>query len=77
MAELSSEKNGPVEVEKKNVDPELFSCLLQPVSSGADPDYVGIRRLLLHRKAESVVLRRRVSFSLQPVLSFVLVSYRV
>lgn len=61
-----SEKNGPQEVvveeEKKkgkNVDPELFSCLLQPKSSDSDPEYVGIRRLLLHRKAESGVFRRR------------------
>lgn len=69
MAEQMSEKNGPQEVveeeveeeEKKgkNVDPELFSCLLQPTSSDSDPDYIGIRRLLLHRKAESGVLRRR------------------
>ncbi|PON77408.1 Guanine nucleotide-binding protein, beta subunit [Trema orientale] len=60
MAEQSSEKNdGSIEVEKGNVDPELFSCLLQPASSDADPDYIGIRRLLLRRKAESGVLRRR------------------
>lgn len=43
---------------KKNVDPELFSCLLQPVTSDSDPDYIGIRRLLLYRKAESGVRRR-------------------
>ncbi|KAL3597386.1 hypothetical protein D5086_009023 [Populus alba] len=43
---------------KKNVDPELFSCLLQPVTSDSDPDYIGIRRLLLYRKAESGVPRR-------------------
>lgn len=42
---------------KKNVDPELFSCLLQPVTSDSDPDYIGIRRLLLYRKAESGVRR--------------------
>lgn len=47
---------------KKNVDPELFSCLLQPVTSDSDPDYIGIRRLLLYRKAESGVRRRLVSF---------------
>lgn len=65
-----SEKNGPQEVvveeEKKkgkNVDPELFSCLLQPKSSDSDPEYVGIRRLLLHRKAESGVFSRRVCAS--------------
>uniref|UniRef100_A0A6N2MR13 Uncharacterized protein n=1 Tax=Salix viminalis TaxID=40686 RepID=A0A6N2MR13_SALVM len=43
---------------KKNVDPELFSCLLQPVTSDSDPDYIGIRRLLLYRKAESGARRR-------------------
>ena len=47
---------------KKNVDPELFSCLLQPVTSDSDPDYIGIRRLLLYRKAESGVRRRLVNF---------------
>ncbi|KAF5745747.1 transducin family protein [Tripterygium wilfordii] len=46
------------EEEKKNVDPDLFVCLLQPVSADADPQYVGIRRLLLSRKAESGVYRR-------------------
>ncbi|KAJ8763330.1 hypothetical protein K2173_002213 [Erythroxylum novogranatense] len=43
---------------KKSVDPELFSCLLQPASTDSDPDYVGLRRFLLYRKAESGVLRR-------------------
>lgn len=43
---------------KKDVDPELFSCLLQPVNADADPEYIGIRRLLLYRKAESGDLRR-------------------
>lgn len=45
----------------KNSDPELFCCLLQPLTADADPQYIGIRRLLLHRKAEAGVLRRRVS----------------
>ncbi|KAJ4827476.1 hypothetical protein Tsubulata_006822 [Turnera subulata] len=42
----------------KNVDPELFCCLLQPASNDSDPDYIGIRRLLLYRKAQSGVHRR-------------------
>lgn len=41
-------------------DPEFFSCMLQPSPSGSDPNYIGIRRLLLLRKAESGVLRRKV-----------------
>jgi hypothetical protein len=45
---------------KDNVDRELFSCLLQPVTADSDPQYIGIRRLLLFRKAESGALRRRV-----------------
>lgn len=53
------------EKQKKNVDPELLSCLLQPMSIGVDPDYIGIRRLLLYRKAEAAVLRRKVCFPLQ------------
>lgn len=65
----STKEGGEVEKEKEkqkeNVDPELFCCLLQPVSIGVDPDYVGIRRLLLYRKAEAGVLRRKVSFPLQ------------
>ncbi|XP_062175795.1 uncharacterized protein LOC133880849 [Alnus glutinosa] len=44
---------------KDNVDRELFSCLLQPVTADSDPRYIGIRRLLLFRKAESEALRRR------------------
>lgn len=46
---------------KKNVteDPETFSCMLQPCPADSDPNYVGIRRLLLFRKAESGVLRRK------------------
>ncbi|XP_010271526.1 PREDICTED: WD repeat-containing protein 13 [Nelumbo nucifera] len=46
------------EKEKKNIDPEFFAWLLQPSSADVDPDYVGIRRLLLYRKAESGVDRR-------------------
>ncbi|CAL1384899.1 unnamed protein product [Linum trigynum] len=40
------------------VDPEFFCCLLQPANADSDPDYLGIRRLLLHRKAESGSVRR-------------------
>lgn len=54
MAEDTTENN-----EKKTTDPELFSCLLQPISSDSDLNYIGIRRLLLHRKAESGVDRRK------------------
>ncbi|KAL5788625.1 hypothetical protein ACOSP7_005574 [Xanthoceras sorbifolium] len=45
--------------EKENgVDPEFFSCLLQPATADSDPEYIGIRRLLLFRKAESGFRRR-------------------
>lgn len=62
----STNEGGEVEKEqlKKNVDPELLSCFLQPVTIGVDPDYIGIRRLLLYRKAEAGVHRRKVSFPL-------------
>ncbi|KAK7405490.1 hypothetical protein VNO78_06834 [Psophocarpus tetragonolobus] len=45
--------------EKSASDPELFCCLLQPATPDSDPEYIGIRRLLLHRKAEDGVLRRK------------------
>ncbi|KAI3675255.1 hypothetical protein L1987_84843 [Smallanthus sonchifolius] len=46
---------------KKDVteDPETFSCMLQPCPAGSDPNYIGIRRILLFRKAQSGVLRRK------------------
>ncbi|RWW78156.1 hypothetical protein BHE74_00013634 [Ensete ventricosum] len=46
-------------------DPEFLSCLLQPLVDHHDPNYVGIRRLLLHRKAVSspVLDRRQVPLS--------------
>lgn len=48
-----------VKIPKANVkDPEIFCCLLQPASSNSDPDYIGVRRLLLFRKAESGLHRR-------------------
>ncbi|KAL7156587.1 hypothetical protein ABFS83_02G019600 [Erythranthe nasuta] len=40
-------------------DPEFFSCLLQPSPSDSDPNYIGIRRILLYRKAQAGVLRRK------------------
>ncbi|CAK7329643.1 unnamed protein product [Dovyalis caffra] len=58
-----NDNNKDKETEKKNVDPELFSCQLQPVTSDSDPDYIGIRRLLLYRKAESGVYRRLWAFA--------------
>ncbi|XVE93699.1 hypothetical protein REPUB_Repub01dG0216700 [Reevesia pubescens] len=46
-----------ITIKKANVkDPEIFSCLLQPATS--DPDYIGIRRFILSRKAESGFHRR-------------------
>ncbi|MED6155895.1 hypothetical protein PIB30_009671 [Stylosanthes scabra] len=44
---------------KSSSDPDLFCCLLQPATADGDPDYIGIRRLLLHRKAEAGLLSRR------------------
>ncbi|XP_077233743.1 transducin/WD40 repeat-like superfamily protein [Tasmannia lanceolata] len=47
--------------EKKNkeIDPEFFSSLLQPSTADSDPDYIGIRRLLLYRKLDSGIDRRK------------------
>lgn len=59
ISAITEEKG--TEEEKETVDSDLFCCLLQPWSSDVDPDYVAIRRLLLHRKALSGTLRRRVS----------------
>ncbi|XP_047328631.1 WD repeat-containing protein 13 [Impatiens glandulifera] len=57
----SSEDDRKKEETEENavVDPELFSCMLQPLTSDSDTDYIGIRRLLLYRKANSGVLRRK------------------
>lgn len=41
-------------------DPDFFSCLLQPSPPDSDPNYIGIRRILLHRKAQAGLLRRKV-----------------
>ncbi|CAA3017733.1 WD repeat-containing 13 [Olea europaea subsp. europaea] len=68
QAEKSSPENDDSKLEngeKKNedltFDPEIFSCMLQPspADSDSDPNYIGIRRLLLYRKAQSGVLRRK------------------
>lgn len=56
----NSDRNNKENVNLK--DPELFSCLLQPASADSDPGYIGIRRLLLFRKAESGVCSRMVLF---------------
>lgn len=66
------EKTGSSEVEivekdeakKQSKDPEFISCMMQPATAESDPQYIGIRRILLHRKAESgVISRRYVSIS--------------
>lgn len=41
-------------------DPDFFSCLLQPSPPDSDPNYIGIRRLLLYRKAQAGLFRRKV-----------------
>lgn len=56
-----NESNDGKDKKENLVDLELFSCLLQPASSDLDPNYIGIRRLLLFRKAESGFHRRLVS----------------
>lgn len=66
--EHQNNNNSNDDKKDKSSDPELFCCLLQPVTADADPQYTGIRRLLLHRKAEAGVLRRRVR-SLSNVIS--------
>lgn len=38
---------------------ELFACMLQPSYGGLDPSYVGMRRLLLSRKASAGCDQRR------------------
>lgn len=61
------EENAKSEIggEKKEVvdlDPEFLSCLLQPSPPDSDPNYIGIRLLLLHRKAQAGQLNRKVLF---------------
>ncbi|KAL6545995.1 hypothetical protein OROGR_009869 [Orobanche gracilis] len=69
MADPTANTNPPQEDDSKSrnrenkedvdSDPELFSCLLQTSPPDSDPNYIGIRRLLLYSKAEAGVLRRR------------------
>lgn len=54
--------SGEEKKKKKHSDPELLMCLLQPCPAGSDPEYIGVRRLLLSRKSQSSIHRRRVSF---------------
>ncbi|XP_014494602.1 WD repeat-containing protein 13 [Vigna radiata var. radiata] len=51
--------NNDVDNNDESLDPELFCCLLQPVTADRDPEYIGIRRLLLLRKAEAGIIHRR------------------
>lgn len=61
--------DGGVPPEKeKNGDPELLICLLQPAPADSDPDYIGIRRLLLSRKPQSP-FHRRLVFSSSSIFS--------
>ncbi|KAM7265323.1 hypothetical protein ACFE04_003006 [Oxalis oulophora] len=53
--EINKESNVAVAVA---VDPDFFCCLLQPRTKGSDLNYIGIRRLLLARKADAGNLRR-------------------
>ncbi|KAG4981557.1 hypothetical protein JHK85_035515 [Glycine max] len=55
----NNNKSNDTDNERSTSDPELFCCLLQPATAEGDPEYIGIRRLLLSRKAEAGVLRRR------------------
>ncbi|KAH9611628.1 hypothetical protein KSS87_010322 [Heliosperma pusillum] len=58
-ATSSAQQQHKEEEEKKHVyDPEVYSCLLQPIASDSDLRYVGIRRFLLFRKANSGVHQR-------------------
>lgn len=58
----SSDGDDATKKEKRDQlsDPEIFSCVLQPFfPANSDPDYVGFRRFLLYRKAQSGVTRRK------------------
>ncbi|KAG6410819.1 hypothetical protein SASPL_128888 [Salvia splendens] len=57
--EKAKSENG--EEKKEDLDPEFLSCLLQPSPPDSDPNYIGIRRLLLHRKAHAGQLNRKVN----------------
>ncbi|KAK9942668.1 hypothetical protein M0R45_008321 [Rubus argutus] len=51
--------SGEEKKKKKHSDPDLLMCLLQPCPAGSDPEYIGVRRLLLSRKSQSSIHRRR------------------
>ncbi|KAF9619250.1 hypothetical protein IFM89_005804 [Coptis chinensis] len=52
-------ENKIISLSSENKKNELFSCILQPISPDSDLNYVGIRRLLLYKKAQSGVDRRK------------------
>lgn len=60
--ENTKSENGEKRREGSDLDPEFLSCLLQPSPPDSDPNYIGIRRLLLHRKALAGQLNRKVLF---------------
>lgn len=67
MEKISSEDEDDKNQKKKKnedylSDPEFFSCVFQPSPADSDLLYIGIRRLLLHRKAQSGVVLRKVCF---------------
>ncbi|KAL8096917.1 uncharacterized protein LOC141683190 [Apium graveolens] len=56
--------SSPPENDRRNTDvvtadPEHISCMLQPCRADSDPNYTGIRRLLLSRKPHASLLRRK------------------
>ncbi|KAD5318275.1 hypothetical protein E3N88_18221 [Mikania micrantha] len=58
-SEIDNHEENQKKKEDVTEDPETFCCLLQPCPADSDPNYIGIRRLLLFRKAQSGVLRRK------------------
>lgn len=57
--EVAKSENGGKRKEVVDLDPDFLSCLLQPSPPDSDPNYIGIRRLLLHRKAQAGQLNRK------------------
>ncbi|KAH6780084.1 Transducin/WD40 repeat-like superfamily protein [Perilla frutescens var. hirtella] len=57
--ENTKSENGGKRKEDVDLDPDFLSCLLQPSPPDSDPNYIGIRRLLLHRKAQAGQLNRK------------------
>lgn len=57
--EVTKSENGGKRKEVVDLDPDFLSCLLQPSPPDSDPNYIGIRRLLLHRKAQAGQLNRK------------------